>query len=126
MNKKEYFESFKDPRWQKKRLEILERDNFTCCLCESKASQLHVHHTIYFEDTFPWEYPNRCLKTLCDNCHKEEHEELFDCLKQMSHTLRYLGYLSNEIWDLSDILGSIKMKADTKTVVINFLRSLIN
>jgi len=124
MNKQEYFESFKDPRWQKKRLEILERDDFECIVCGDKKAQLHAHHTIYFENSYPWEYPNRCIKTLCDKCHTDEHESLFDCLKQMSHTLRYLGYLSDDIWNLSDMLGSIKANHNTKDNIIAFIRSL--
>ena len=31
-----YSEKLKDPRWQKKRLEILERDNFRCQYCGDK------------------------------------------------------------------------------------------
>lgn len=30
---KSYAEKFKDPRWQKKRLKIMERDNWKCCEC---------------------------------------------------------------------------------------------
>ena len=33
--KKTYTELLKDPRWQKKRLEIYERDNFTCNQCKN-------------------------------------------------------------------------------------------
>ena len=38
-----YTEKFKDPRWQKKRLEILEREKWMCEDCEDKTTQLHIH-----------------------------------------------------------------------------------
>ena len=43
----EYAEKFKDPRWQKKRLEILERDDFSCRVCYDASNTLHVHHCFY-------------------------------------------------------------------------------
>ena len=43
----EYAEKLKDPRWQKKRLEILERDAWVCQKCFDTKSTLHVHHRIY-------------------------------------------------------------------------------
>jgi hypothetical protein len=69
-----YSEKLKDPRWQKKRLEIMQRDNFTCQICGDKESTLHVHHYDYMGD--PWEIENRCLKTLCENCHEYEHKHI--------------------------------------------------
>lgn len=65
-----YAEKLRDPRWQKKRLEILERDNFCCRECGDKKTELHVHHLIYFSKTEPWDFPNCCLVTVCKNCHK--------------------------------------------------------
>lgn len=64
-----YKEKLKDPRWQKKRLEILERDNFTCCQCGDKEETLHVHHKGYIKGNEPWEYDNNYLETLCETCH---------------------------------------------------------
>ena len=37
-------EKYKDPRWQKKRLKILERDKWACQLCDGKEKTLHIHH----------------------------------------------------------------------------------
>lgn len=62
-----YSEKLKDPRWQKKRLEILSRDNFTCQCCGDKDTSLHIHHSKYTGE--PWEAPNEDLKTLCEHCH---------------------------------------------------------
>lgn len=62
-----YSEKLKDPRWQKKRLEIMQRDGFKCHSCGAEDKTLHVHHTRYSGE--PWEAENRCLVTLCVDCH---------------------------------------------------------
>ena len=67
-----YSEKLKDPRWQKKRLEVLERDEWACKRCKSKDKTLHVHHDFY--DDEPWNTPNQFLQTMCDKCHKREHK----------------------------------------------------
>lgn len=69
-----YSEKLKDPRWQKKRLEVLQRDEFTCLFCGDTKSTLHVHHAIYFKGLNPWEYDDSELITLCESCHEFEHE----------------------------------------------------
>lgn len=63
-----YSEKLKDPRWQKKRLEILQRDLFACRLCEDKETQLQVHHLQYMNE--PWDVPNDKLITYCKHCHQ--------------------------------------------------------
>ena len=68
-----YSELLKHPKWQKKRLEILERDKFECRACERKDKTLHVHHLYYDYDLKPWEYPNYDLITLCEYCHDILH-----------------------------------------------------
>ena len=70
MATKTYSEKLKDPRWQKKRLEILNRDKFTCQFCEDTKSTLNVHHKYYLRGLDPWEYPNPSLITYCERCHK--------------------------------------------------------
>jgi hypothetical protein len=71
-----YAEQLKSPKWQKKRLEILERDNYECRECKSKDRKLHVHHGYYDRDRLAWEYENKYLHTLCESCHKVHHEKL--------------------------------------------------
>ena len=65
----------KDPRWQKKRLEVMERDGWKCSNCGDKESQLQVHHRYYIYGRFPWEYPGFCFQTLCRECHEINHED---------------------------------------------------
>lgn len=68
-----YAEMLKDPRWQKKKTEILNRDNFTCQLCGDTKNTLHVHHKYYLENHKPWEYTDDALVTLCEECHSWVH-----------------------------------------------------
>lgn len=73
-----YSEKLRDPRWQKKRLEILKRDNFTCQKCCDDEFELHVHHSYYRKGKNPWEYENDSLLTVCKYCHSIiEHLKVF-------------------------------------------------
>lgn len=72
--KKTYAELLKDPRWQKKRLEILNRDSFICKSCGDNEKTLHVHHLVYINNNQPWEYEDKLLITLCEDCHQEIEE----------------------------------------------------
>lgn len=64
-----YSEKLRSPKWQKKRLEILTRDNFTCQLCGDTETELQIHHKEYISGKDPWEYDNALLITLCKDCH---------------------------------------------------------
>jgi hypothetical protein len=66
-----YSEKLKDPRWQKRRLEVMDRDKFTCRKCNEATKTLNVHHRYYRKGAAPWEYPIEALITLCEPCHKE-------------------------------------------------------
>ena len=50
MFKKEYSEYLNNPKWKKKRLEILSIDHFSCVVCGNcidTYTQVHVHHLSY-------------------------------------------------------------------------------
>lgn len=67
-----YSEKLRDPRWQKVRLEIMERDKFSCRHCGSDKKTLNVHHCYYRTGKNPWDYDKNTLVTLCEGCHKIE------------------------------------------------------
>lgn len=69
-NKKSYADKLKNPLWQKKRLEILDRDNFKCVHCESQDRELHVHLKYDFKKEI-WELDNDCYETVCKLCHEQ-------------------------------------------------------
>jgi hypothetical protein len=70
-NQSKYQTKLKDPQWQKKRLEILSRDNWTCVLCKDTKTTLHVHHHEYSYEKNPWDYKDDNFATLCEHCHGE-------------------------------------------------------
>jgi hypothetical protein len=97
-----YSELLKDPRWQRKRLEILNRDNWFCQACADNESTLHVHH-IKYTSRLPWETPDNLLVTLCESCHKKEDElkdfDYYDVIadtgltrKDLTILLRYIKF----------------------------------
>lgn len=67
-----YSEKLRDPRWQKRRLEIMNLDEFTCRLCANNEKTLNVHHLIYRPGADPWDYPDNHLITLCESCHASQ------------------------------------------------------
>lgn len=95
--KQNYVAMLKDPRWQKKRLEIMQRDNFTCQHCGCQDRELQVHHLIYYKDFKPWEYKNGELITLCSKCHEEEtqaNQDLYEDFKWLKELWKNLGFSS--------------------------------
>lgn len=70
MSKPTYAELLRDPRWQRKRLEVMNREDFTCERCRDKSKTLNVHHSYYERGNSPWEYPIESLHCLCESCHE--------------------------------------------------------
>lgn len=96
-----YSEKLRDPRWQKRRLEIMQRDSFRCRNCTDDTTTLNVDHRIYRKRLEPWEYVDADLWTLCEVCHKEIGEkrqklfELIGCLDgyELNRAAQLLNYI---------------------------------
>jgi len=92
-----YYEQIKSPLWQRKRLEVLEANDFQCQTCLSVDEELHIHHPLYRRGAMIWEYKVSELQCLCHKCHKEVHA-IDERLKQSMallcgfHKLRLLGF----------------------------------
>lgn len=87
-----YMAKLRDPRWQKRRLEIMQRDEFRCQGCMDDESTLNVHHNYYKADCEPWEYPDAALVTLCEECHTEETENRRSEEALLLHVCRVAGF----------------------------------
>lgn len=113
-----YAEKLKDPRWQKKRLEILERDDFSCRSCGSDAKELHVHHLIYLKGKEPWEYKNEHLVTLCKKCHENENE--FSKISQDKLIQMFVekGFIGDSFWTLRLALKDLNIEDFKKMILI--------
>jgi hypothetical protein len=92
---KTYAEKLKDPRWQKKRLEIFERDKWTCQACGDTTQTLNVHHRFYKSGLDPWEYNEVDLVTLCDNCHGIERDQRAEWEQSLLLELRYSCFVGD-------------------------------
>lgn len=53
-----YSEKLKHPLWQKKRLEIMQRDDFMCQSCGENDKTLNVHHLKYLKNHEIWDCDN--------------------------------------------------------------------
>ena len=82
---KSYYDKLKDPRWQRKRLEIMERSEFTCEICGNENNEpLHIHHGYYEKGLDPWEYESDTLWCLCASCHDFNSDQLKDIYKEIA------------------------------------------
>jgi len=69
-----FLKKYKDPRWQRKRVGILERADYHCEWCGADTLQLHVHHGYYSRNANPWDYDDATLWCLCEKCHDKAGE----------------------------------------------------
>lgn len=115
-----YKEKLLDPRWQKKRLEIFERDAFACRYCGDKSKTLHVHHLKYDGD--PWDVPEKYLLTVCEECHQEEHENRRHMEDYLLMTLRTSGASNVDV----DIIATIFEEMGDISVINKYFMRWIN
>jgi hypothetical protein len=123
-----YQEKLKDPRWQKKRLLIFTRDNWTCQSCGSSEKTLHIHHLKYLPNAEPWEYEDCYLITYCDTCHETEHligEQIRDILIELIDAnkifIKPLAQINNLIENYPAFYPSLKTFLNNCT--IEYLKS---
>lgn len=68
-----YAEKLKDPRWQKRRLKVMEYAHWRCQICGASNNTLHCHHSYYTKGKEPWQYPDGSIICICDACHEKIH-----------------------------------------------------
>ena len=69
-----YQDQLRDPRWQRKRLQILSAADFKCEDCGDASTELNIHHSAYLKGQPAWEHPDELLHCLCRPCHKTRQE----------------------------------------------------
>lgn len=104
MSSSSYADKLKDPRWQKKRLEVMERDGFACRDCGEKSKTLHVHHCIY-ERGGPWNTTPMYLLTLCHDCHETREGLESDAKKMLAKMMIYAPDLQYFVERLAECFG---------------------
>lgn len=68
-----YKKQLKSKEWYLRRSLILKRDNYKCTECGTHKN-LQVHHKAYVRGREVWNYTDEYLITLCETCHKKEHD----------------------------------------------------
>ena len=119
-----YKEKLLNPKWQKKRLEIFERDDYSCQCCGDKENTLNVHHRIYLKVENPWDYPNELLVTLCIDCHEEETTYTSVYISSIIEELKR-KFFSGDILDLAAAINGLDTKINSKKIV-NAIFYLLN
>ena len=122
MNRKEYLELLRDPRWQKKRLEIMSRDGFECCDCGAKHKTLNVHHIYYANGRSPWDYEAVSLRTLCEDCHTSDHANSYEWEREYLIALKSTGLRPTDMAGIAFWISEMKKvlsEEDTKKVILN-------
>lgn len=97
MKENKYAKQWLDPRWQKRRLEIMQRDEFRCKECLAEDKTLNVHHIYYTSGASVWEYPDHALVTLCNDCHETEHQVAGESERDLIDAYKQIGFLSSQI-----------------------------
>lgn len=100
-----YAEKLKDPRWQRKRLEILDLARWRCRECGRTDRQFVVHHVFYIPGREPWDYPDYMLLALCDPCHKTRPEtelRVFMNVAQLMYDRTVEDIKKQPIWTMFD------------------------
>jgi hypothetical protein len=103
-----YSDLLKDPKWQKMRLKILERDLFTCTYCGEDQETLHVHHKIYLPNRKPWEYSEDCLTTLCHVCHNDASKGMKESIQRLGEAIKKFGLFPKDIDQISEAFEKSK------------------
>lgn len=117
-----YSDKLKSPKWQKKRLEVLNRDNFKCCLCGDEETELHVHHLKYTAE--PWSAPISDLETLCKYCHhlteatKEWGVRFIKCFGQEDKKIILDDSGTINLFKDGDIVLRLAQKSDAITSIV--------
>lgn len=104
-----YADKLRDPRWQRKRLEVLNSSDFMCRDCGAKDKTLHVHHAYYEMGRDPWDYPDMALIPVCEECHESRQAQQNYVLMLLANfdpatIFRVQGYLVG-VW-ITDIPDS--------------------
>ena len=105
--KAEYAAKLRDPRWQKMRLDVMNRDLFMCQGCLDTTKTLNVHHTKYLPGKKPWEYELVSLVTLCEDCHKGEPEFYKESLEELCNVIREKRYTGSQLNMLQQVFHVI-------------------
>ncbi len=114
MSNARYGELLRDPRWQRRRLEVMQRACWRCERCGDEKSELQVNHEQYVRGALPWDYPDEDLSCLCRTCH--EQDRLTPKFHEQYETEPRDNYLLRKAQEIG-------LNYDEKAELAEFLRS---
>jgi|SRR5579884_1986459 len=119
--RRSYSELLRHPKWQRKRLEVMNRDGFRCTECGDEESELHVHHKTYIAGKDPWDYPLENFSTLCHRCHELKKVNLKTLQTRLLEELAKLGLPA----DLDKLTASLLVKSSKPFIqkVVRFIET---
>lgn len=122
MNNNTYSKQLQSPKWQRKRLQVLERDNFTCLSCGDTGEQLQIHHINYVYGKLPEDYELGEMITLCRDC----HESVTVKIKQCNWVIRQMGKSVEKLDILTDILFALsnRYKVEVLNETLKYIETL--
>jgi len=113
MKSKSYADKLKDPRWQKRRLHVLESAGWKCEDCGASDLPLHIHHCAYIRGFDPWQYGDDLLMVLCEK-HHEERQKLEDGLRVALGRItrrKKLADLDADVWSVIESVQRAERRA---------------
>jgi len=119
-----YAEKLKDPRWQKKRLKIFERDEWACKGCFESEKTLHIHHKVYSNGVDPWDYDDYMLITLCEECHQDERNLMPTYEVNLSDSVKQ-HFLARDLNDICEGFLNLKLM-HTPDLVADMLKWMLS
>ncbi|HEX7531460.1 MAG TPA: hypothetical protein VF333_09970 [Pyrinomonadaceae bacterium] len=99
---KTYAEKLRDPRWQRKRSQIMKRADFKCEDCGNTTDMQSVHHCFYIAGREPWEYEDNELRCLCEICHEDRAIIEHDFVLQVKRAMALLPF--RNLYDLFELM----------------------
>lgn len=108
-----YADKLKDPRWQRKRLEVFRAADWKCEYCGDGANTLHVHHLKYTGE--PWEAPMEDLECLCKTHHDQRTDSDF--------VICFAEVRASAVAEFYAVIDSLR--ADGKTTPTDRVRMMI-
>lgn len=125
MTRPAYLEKLKDPRWQKTRLQVFERDKWACQGCFDTDTTLHCHHRYYLPEKEPWEYPIEAFITLCADCHDAETQEMESVCKSLISELKK-KFLYDDILTLAAAVHDMKLQSNQSVIASAYAHAIEN
>jgi hypothetical protein len=124
-----YLEKLKDPRWQRRRLEIMQRDAWACQMCGTTTQTLAVHHLCYQPGKDPWESANEELLTVCESCHDHETRNIKEARNEILHRLRRMPWQTADLHMLSLFLFTVQAfhknhSLERETIIVQSIEEL--